>query len=324
MATPLPARLLDQIAAQDGTLSLRQAFAAGMSRSQLTARLNSGRWRHVLPRVFVTFDGPRRRSTEIWAALLYAGPGATISHQTAAELWGFADQAVEVGTPVDVTVPVDRRVRNQPGVRIHYAQRLSTSRHPTRNPPRTRVEDTVLDLADTERRLGDVVGWVTRACHRRLTTPDRLAESLAARKKIRWRRELHAMLADVADGAETPLELGYLRLVERAHGLPEGHRQLHRHANRRSQWIDVVHEAYALIVELDGRVGHIDDGRFRDHRRDNFSTDAGFRTLRYGWTDIFGDPCAVAAQVARALRASGWSGTVEACARCSTGIDQAA
>ena len=59
---------------------------------------------------------------------------------------------------------------------------------------------------------------VTRACQRRLTTPERLVVAMSARKKIRWRAPLEAMVADVAQGAQSPLELEYLRRVERAHG----------------------------------------------------------------------------------------------------------
>ncbi|SEE33058.1 hypothetical protein [Jiangella alba] len=58
---------------------------------------------------------------------------------------------------------------------------------------------------------------MTAACQRRLTTPQRLADALTRRKKIRWRPMTEAMLADVADGAQSPLELRHLRRVERAH-----------------------------------------------------------------------------------------------------------
>jgi hypothetical protein len=35
--------------------------------------------------------------------------------------------------------------------------------------------------------------------------------------------------------------------------------------------------------------------------------------LRYGWRDVVGDPCGVAAQVAVLLTARGWSGTPQPC-----------
>ena len=76
------------------------------------------------------------------------------------------------------------------------------------------------------------------------------------------------MLVDVAEGAQSPLELTYLRDVERAHGLPTGSRQV-RVAGRRVIWVDVDYEEYSTRVELDGRLGHQGEGRFRDRRRDN-------------------------------------------------------
>jgi very-short-patch-repair endonuclease len=249
------------------------------------------------------------RDAVIWAALLYAGRGATASHETAAELWGLADpQSV-----VHVTIPVERRVPSIPGVQIHYAHRLPTSRHPLQSPPVTTVEDTVLDLIDRCVRMDEVQMWVTRACQRRRTTPERLGLALDDRKKIRWRVATSKLIAEVSSGAETPLEVAYARRVERAHGLPVGRRQRHRHAGLRSQWSDVEYEDYRTVVELDGRVGHVEDGRFRDHRRDNAASLRGDVTLRYGWSDTTSNSCHVAAEVAAVLRRNGWSGSPRPC-----------
>ena len=41
-------------------------------------------------------------------------------------------------------------------------------------PPRTRVEETVLDLTQTAKTFDDVCGWVTRAIARELTDETRL------------------------------------------------------------------------------------------------------------------------------------------------------
>src|SRR5262249_10149084 len=69
---------------------------------------------------------------------------AVVSHRTAAELDGLADDARD---PIHVTVPADRYVRPIDGVRVHYSTRSADIRHPTLLPPRTRVEETVIDLA---------------------------------------------------------------------------------------------------------------------------------------------------------------------------------
>lgn len=246
--------------------------------------------------------------------LLYAGRGAIASHETAAELWGLTNGPATPGTPISVTVPAHRMVAACVGIRVFRSRRAKQIRHPARLPPVSRVEETVLDLADQATSFSAVLTWVTRACQRRQTQPDRLADALARRHRVRWRRELNELLADVAEGAETPLEIKYLRTVERAHRLPKGERQRHRHAGRQSQWVDVHYREYRLIVELDGRIGHEEDGRVRDHRRDNHSTiQESCDTLRYGWADVADRPCELAGEVARVLRRNGWPGDRPIC-----------
>lgn len=295
---------------QGGIVSRTQALTAGLTDRQLGWLLTSGRWRKVHLGVYATFTGPLPFDAQIWAAILRAGSGAAASHRTAAYLDGLCD---EPGPTIHVTVPARRRLRGPiDGVQVHYAHRLVRTRHPSRLPPRTRVEETVLDLVDVARQTSEVETWVTASCQRRRTTPERLAEALGLRKKIRWRPLLESLLVDVAHGAESPLELRHLRRVERAHGLPAGRRQ-RRVAGQRVIWIDVDYDEHTVRIELDGRVGHVGEGRFRDRRRDNAGVVAGRVTLRYGHADVFGDPCGVAAEQARVLRNRGWSGTLRQC-----------
>lgn len=74
------------------------------------------------------------------------------------------------------------------------------ARHPALLPPRTRVEETVLDLVDAALTLDDALGWIARACGRRLTTAGRLREAASERPRLRWRREVAAGLSDVREG----------------------------------------------------------------------------------------------------------------------------
>ncbi|TDE11855.1 type IV toxin-antitoxin system AbiEi family antitoxin domain-containing protein [Jiangella asiatica] len=302
---------LDDLAArQHGIVSRAQALEHGLTDDALKWLVESGRWNRVHTAVYATVTGPLTFEAQVWAAILRAGRGAVASHRTAAYLDGICD---DPGPTVHVTAPADRHVRSKVQVvRVHYAHRLPVTRHPTRLPPRTRVEETVLDLVDSAPHPREAEGWVTSAGQRRTTTPERLADALGRRKKIRGRPMLEAMLTDVASGAQSPLELRHLRRVERAHGLPVGTRQ-RRVAGGRAIWIDVDYEPYSVRVELDGRVGHAGDGRFRDRRRDNRATVQGHATLRYGHADVFGDPCGVALEQAAVLRTRGWTGTRRPC-----------
>src|ERR1700747_1365356 len=73
-------------------------------------------------------------------------------------------------------------------------------------PPRTRVEETVLDLTQTARSFDDVCGWVTRALARDLTDEARLSAAITARTKLRWRSDLGELIAAAAAGDHSVLE----------------------------------------------------------------------------------------------------------------------
>ncbi|TDD72101.1 hypothetical protein E1262_04635 [Jiangella aurantiaca] len=299
--------LLDR---QLGLVCAAQLRSLGLDYRVARRWVAAGRWQRPYPGVYATFSGPLDRAAHIWAAILWVTPEAVASHATAAELDGLTGR---IDDRIHVTAPVSRRVRaHADGVVVHYAHRLPLTRHPTANPPRTRLEDTVLDLVDVAVRARDVESVVTMAVQKRLTTSPRLAAALMRRKKIRWRAMAESMLLDVAEGAQSPLELQHLRAVERAHHLPRGCRQ-RRHAGDRVIWIDVDYGPYHTRVELDGRLGHDGEGRFRDRRRDNAATVSGAWTLRYGHSEIFGEPCRVAQEQARVLHDRGWAGQPRRC-----------
>lgn len=107
------------------------------------------------------------------------------------------------------------------------------------------------------------------------------------------------------------LELAHLRDVERAHGLPRGRRNRYRGGLRHRS--DV---GYGVLVELDGRLGHTDEGRFRDFRRDHDFALRALLTLRYGWHDVAEQPCEVTNQVSTVLQGRGWSDLPARCRRC--------
>ncbi len=150
-------------AAQDGVLSRAQAIECGLSPSYIRSRLQ-GDWRTVHAGVYVTFTGPLPFRTRVWAAVLYAGPGAMASHETAAWLQGLIDRPPSA---VDVSIPHKRKVRRQPGIRLHRRVNSASVAHPARLPPQTRLEVTVLDLVHDTENVGLVIDVVLRACQRR-------------------------------------------------------------------------------------------------------------------------------------------------------------
>jgi hypothetical protein len=298
-------------------VTTRQAVEAGLTVDQITAKVKFGRWRRMYRGVYATFSGEPTRLSRLWAAVLCAGPGAMLSHQTAAEVALLADRPGEL---IHVTVPSTRRVAKTPGIVVHYSARARDASHPARLPPQTRVEETVLDLANAAQTFDDACGWVTRSLQRGLTTQAGLAHYLELRPKIRWRSELAELLTLNAAGLHSVLEARYRRDVERPHGLPNGTRQARFRRSDHNEYRDVLYEAYQTAVELDGELAHIGEAR-RDSRRDNAAAADGITTLRYSWFDVTKSPCQVAAEVARVLARRGFTGERPCSPSCPVSID---
>jgi hypothetical protein len=306
----------DTLERQEGVLTREQALGAGFSRHVIAGRVALGQWQRLHTGVFATFSGPVPRSSLLWGAVLRAGDDAVLSHHTAAEVWNLTDQP---SASLHVSVPRQTGSLDISGLVLHYSARLPGARHPARLPPQTMLEETVLDLAELSGTAEDAVAWAIRACQRRLSTPDRMTTALADRKRARWRRDLTDAITEVSAGVHSPLELRYLRDVERRHRLPRGDRQAVTIRGGARQYADVRYTEYGVLVELDGILAHPAEARRRDARRDNANTLDGFHTLRYGWMPVAYHSCAVAHEVADLLRARGWPGTPRPCGKeCTT------
>ena len=312
----LPSQMRALAQRQAGAISRQQLLDAGLNRKMISRRLERDRWQQLFRGVYAVFSGPPPRETWLWAAVLRAGEGAVLSHQTAAELHGLSDCPADA---IYVTIPSTRRVAAR-GLIIRISGRIDQAKQPNRSPPRTGVEETVLDLTQLAATFDEVCGWITKACAKRLTTEEKLRSALAMRKKMRWRDELGDILVAAGDGIHSVLEYRYLRDVERAHGLPRSRHQVRVVIDGKVVYRDAYYEEYQLAVEVDGRLAHPDDERWRDSQRDSQASVRGVETLRYGWRDVYGHPCETALLLAQILRRRGWRGHPRPCsASCPVG-----
>ena len=306
----VPATLVRLAREQSGVVSRSQALDAGLSSTVISRLLIDGRWGRLDRGLYLCPDITATWLSLVWGAVLLGGTDARVAGHSAAVLHGLEEGEP---APIEVLIPFGRRVSNRPWV--VFAQERNQVRNSSgrAEPPRTRVEDTVLDLCATGSSTASV-DWVTAAVQRRLTTADALAKALARRERMPRRRFVQRVISDVSAGVHSGLERTYLHDVERAHGLADGRRQHSRPG--RTGYLDVLYDRYALVVELDGRVGHVGEGRWRDRQRDNVHTRTGLRTLRFGWYEVTNEPCAVALEVAEVLIGLGWPGYPGTCPRC--------
>lgn len=311
MGNEVPWQLLELARRQAGVLSSQQVIDAGLSRNAVTSKVKLGRWRRIYPGVYATFTGPMTRDARLWAIVLYAGPGARLSHETAAELLRFSDERCPL---IHVTIPGSRKVRTPRGAVIHRSSYSSRPWQPFGLPPHTFIEETIVDLVQAAANLDDVIALVTSAFGRKLTSEPHLRRAVAERKKLRWRRELDEIISMAAGGTHSVLEYRHDRDVQRAHGLPEPVKQARfRKADGTNGYRDRYYPQYGgLVIELDGKRFHSEERRGRDQERDNQAAVSG-TTLRYGWTDVTRKTCETARQEADALCHRGWTGKVKAC-----------
>jgi hypothetical protein len=308
----LPDESVKLLKRQRGIIASWQAGRAGLSAERIRVLIRAGRWQPVGYGVYAAFTGVLPSNAILWAAVLRAGPQAVLSHQTAGLLYGIV-AADDVSRKIHVTVPHEQRPRPVAGLVIHRSRRFWQVADPDFLPPRTQIEETVLDLAEGATSFDDVVALLARTCQRRATTPFRLATALERRQRMRWRTEIILALQDVADGVNSVLELHYLHDVERAHGLPASERQAPGTVDQHKVFRDVRYSRYRVLVELDGKASHPDEQRWKDKHRDNAAAVDGWISLRYSWADVHERACQTSLQIGTVLTRQGWTGTVRRC-----------
>jgi hypothetical protein len=309
-----------ELGIQAEVIARRQGAELDIDVDLMRNRMRNGRWQRLQRGVYAAFSGEPTREAVLWGALLRAGPGAVLSHQTAAERHGLIDEPSSI---VTITVPVSRHPAQAKvqGIVIHRSDAILRTRHPTMLPPCTRVEDTVLDLIEGTSTFDDAYAWICRAIGRRRTTAARIRRAMDARKKMRWRKEIALALGGAEEGILSVLEYRYVRRVEHPHGLPSARRQARIGQRTGSRYLDNLYEEYRLCVELDGTAAHPADEQWRDKRRDTANAVRGIQTLRFGITDLGDRRCETADAVAAVLRSRGWPGPPHPCTRpgCAVG-----
>jgi hypothetical protein len=312
MGSSIPPGFRSVTTEQAGVVSRQQLLRAGFPRSTIDSKVKRGLWQQLHSGVYGTFTGVVPWKGLLWAAVLYAGPGALLSHETAAEILGVIDHRCPV---IQVSIPASRHIRPPQGVVVHRSTFEYQRWRPQRGiPPHTFYAETIIDLVAAADDLDEVVAWVSRGVARNLVSEAQLKAAVAARRKFRWRGQVGEVIERVAGGSHFPLEFRYDRDVERAHGLPTATKQAKFvKPDGTKGFRDRCYEEYGLIVELDGREFHPEERRAQDRARDNEAAATTGATLRYGWADVDRTPCETAAQVYRALRTRGYRDTIRPC-----------
>jgi very-short-patch-repair endonuclease len=231
------------------------------------------------------------------AALLACGAGATLSHRSAAAIWGFS---TEPGSWVDVTVS-GREGGRRGGIRLHRTRSLDTKDVALRSGlPVTRPARTLIDLAATTNGRS-LVRLVDEARIAAAVTDEELRTAIRRAPRGPGRSRLSGLMTTEAGPSLTrsEAERRFLALAAAA-GLPapQTNVRVGRHL------VDAVWREQRVIVEIDGFAFHGSRAAFeRDRRRDAELAALGYRVIRVTWRQLEGEPHAVVARLAGALAA---------------------
>ena len=235
--------------------------------------------------------GPIAQSLERdMAAVLAVGPGAALSHRSAAALHQLLPYPATDG-PVELTVTGSDR-GTKPGIRLHRTKHLPgdevmrLNRIPVTTPART-----IIDVAPTLR-PAELEQLLAEAHRKRLA---RRLDTLVARYPRRpGVPAIRAMLNAKPQFTRSKAERRILIALRRAGYAPEGNVRLAGHE------VDLYLPDHRLIIEVDGGPFHSS----RPDRRRDYARDAELASLGYSVLRVDADETAekVIAVVARASR----------------------
>lgn len=317
--------IADLLDLQAGVVARRQVLAiTGESDATIRRRLRRRDWVAIHPGVYLDHTGEPTWQQRAWAAVLYASPAALAGASAIRAGDGPGKRDVPTDGPIHVAIDHGRTVEEQPGIKIHRRVDFAATVQENLSPPRVRIEHAVIDAAAEARDDLAAIAVISDAVRSRRTTPQRLLDVAAARKRLRNRHLILALLTDSADGASSVLEMEYIRRVERPHGLPKASRQVRevtggvvRPGSAYLVYRDGELEGLGQYVELDGRIGHTSTTeRDADFERDLDAALADRGTLRLGWGQTYVRSCTTAAKLAVLFHRLGWRGTFRRCPRC--------
>lgn len=270
----------DLAAAQDGVVSAADLARLGLSPEQIRHRTDHGWLRRILPRVFTVAGSPDSHARRLRAGLLCLGDESWVSYEAAAALHGL-DRSDD--TAVEFTI--DRRNGHPPTMlTVHTSERW----HPldtvsVRGFRATSATRTLLDLAHARASRTRVAAAMDSAVRLGLTHPAVLATRLTTlRGSGRWGcRLVEGLLPDA--GGHSPLERTFLEVVRSIGvGRPDTQVVQRSASGRHIARVDFLFPDQALVVEVNGRRGHVSDTeRTKDAQRRNELQHLGFRVVEY-------------------------------------------
>lgn len=254
---------------------------AHVSRSTVRNWVAAGTLLRLRPGVFALPAAEANWRIRVAAAL--HGREAVASHATALALWELVPAPTG---PVHISVDPGRSGRGSPGVVVHRAAGAFAERRLVDGMPVSSVERAVVDSWATPAGAAPAAlrAAAITAVRRRLCSPRDLAFELTRTPRMRGRAELSRLVALLADGCQSELEIWGCLHILRAPGMPTFVQQRRVAVGSEIFVLDAACEESMLAVEMDGAAWHGSRAqRERDIRRDSLVATIGWQTLRFSY-----------------------------------------
>lgn len=268
---------------QHGIITTAQLAEAGLTKAATSQRAGRGRLHRLHQGVYAVGHVGLSDEARWMAAVLACGPGAVLSHGSAAAHWGLLRP---LDGPIDITVPTHSGRKRRQGIRVHrcatLGARLSIDPLQKRPVPLVTVRDHI-PVTTVPRTLADI--------------PSTLAPYLV-RRAIRQAEFLRLPVGIETDGTRSDLERYSLRLCRRYRlPLPEVNVLID------GMTVDFLWRDRMLVVETDSYATHGGTVAFEDDKaRDLRLRRLGYAVHRFSERQLELEPAAVAADIAAALR----------------------
>jgi len=288
----------------DGVVTRDEACQVIAARA-LERACHAGQVVRLLPGVYVDAGCGDLTTTHRLAAVKYTARRGALSHTTALDVWGL--RPTDPGEPIHLSVPTWVRLRPTPLLVVHQRRCLAIAPPfvvERRGLPVTRLETTLLDawpLLPPDERFAPLI----KAVSERWTTPQRISVAPKAAPRLPGRAALRTLLARLADGCHSALEIWGHDHVFTGPGMPVFQRQVMMRLGGRTVYLDVLAPEEQVNFELDGAASHgAPDQREADLRRDALLATLGIRVVRFTHRRLFREPDAVRHEVLRILAAA--------------------
>ena len=283
-------RLVQLASKQFGVVSARDVAECDVSKTWLRSRIKTGEWIQLQRGIYRLGAHEPNLDEQEMGAMLAAGNGAVLSHESAARRLGLDVPPVE---SVQITIPTSRDAPSVSGVRVWRSRDLIERDTVRRGPFQiTHLARTVIDLAsvldDTwlratldsalRQRMSNLA-WISRAIGRRGRGRRGAARLRALVNEYRGEDE-------VADSVLESLGIELARATGRK---PRLHFRVFDGPLLIAE-VDLAWPEVRLCVELDGWAHHGTRAAFaQDRARDRGLQRLGWMVLRYTWHDVAGD-----------------------------------